>query len=349
LARFLRAAGIEDTMRILLWSFSFYPNIGGLEAASHMLAEEFVGAGHEVTVITDTPANEPDNFSFKLVRSPRRRQLLRLVEECDVYLQNQISIRSAWPLLLVRRPWVVASHTWIPDSGIRFRIQHALTTFATCISCSREVASHLRVPSTVISEPYDNLVFRAIPGLPRDQDLIFVGRLVRAKGMFLLLEALTMLKARGVLPTLTIVGSGPESESVNQQVNELGLAEQVRLVGAKSPTEIAKLLNQHRILVVPSIWKEPFGIVALEGIACGCVVVGSEGGGLKDAIGPCGVTFPNGDASALENCLHRLLSEPDAWPRYREGSVPHLRPYTRSAVASSYLKVLSSRYDPACA
>ena len=40
---------------------------------------------------------------------------------------------------------------------------------------------------------------------------------------------------------------------------------------------LAALLNQCRILVVPSLWAEPFGIVALEGIACGCVVVGSAG------------------------------------------------------------------------
>ncbi len=41
------------------------------------------------------------------------------------------------------------------------------------------------------------------------------------------------------------------------------------------------------------------GIVALEGIACGCVVIGSQGGGLKDAIGNCGLTYPNGDVAAL--------------------------------------------------
>ncbi len=51
--------------------------------------------------------------------------------------------------------------------------------------------------------------------------------------------------------------------------------------------------------------------MALEGIACGCVVVGSEGGGLKDAIGPCGDTFRNGDAADLARVLGHRLRHPE--------------------------------------
>jgi len=311
-----------------------------------MLAEEFSFQGHEVTVITGTPCREKDEFPFVVVRRPERWQLFRLVRACDVYLQNHISLKMAWPVLCAPRPWVVASHTWIPRSGIGGRMKHFMTRFARCISCSKAVASHLGVPSTVISGPYDNLVFRIMPELPRNGNLIFVGRLIKDKGVFLLLEAMTKLNARGIYPTLTIVGSGPESDALIQQVKALGLGEQILMVGPKGPAEIAKLLNRHQILVAPSVWQEPFGVVALEGIACGCVVVGSDGGGLKDAIGPCGITFPNGDAAALASCLARLLREPDAWTRHRADAVSHLQQYTRAAVASSYLKVLSSRYDP---
>ena len=71
----------------------------------------------------------------------------------------------------------------------------------------------------------------------------------------------------------------------------LSLAENVSFVGPKSGDGLAEILNQHQILVVPSRWAEPFGIVAVEGIACGCVVVGSVAGGLPEAIGGCGVNF----------------------------------------------------------
>jgi glycosyltransferase involved in cell wall biosynthesis len=101
------------------------------------------------------------------------------------------------------------------------------------------------------------------------------------------------------------------------------------------------ILNEHRLMVVPSRWQEPFGIVALEGIACGCVVVGSEDGGLRDAIGPCGVTFPNGDAKALAQTLFRLLTDEGRLSGYRTGAEAHLSRHRKAEVAKSYLEVFA--------
>ena len=81
----------------------------------------------------------------------------------------------------------------------------------------------------------------------------------------------------------------------------------LEFVGGKFGDELATLLNQHRIMVVPSRWPEPFGLVALEGIACGCAVGGSEEGGLKEAMGPCGISFKNSDYSSLAAALDRRL------------------------------------------
>ena len=121
-------------------------------------------------------------------------------------------------------------------------------------------------------------------------------------------------------------------------------ARQLRLavdfVGAKRGAELRALLNRHRILVVPSRWKEPFGIVALEGIACGCVVVGSRGGGLKDAIGPCGVTFRNGDALALADALTPLLRDAKNLAPFREAAPAHLRNHRATRVAATYIEVI---------
>jgi len=80
---------------------------------------------------------------------------------------------------------------------------------------------------------------------------------------------------------LTIIGSGPEEYSLRKLADDIGITGQVSFLGVKRGEESARLLNQHEILVIPSRWEEPFGIVSLEGIACGCVVIGSEGGGLK--------------------------------------------------------------------
>jgi glycosyltransferase involved in cell wall biosynthesis len=102
-------------------------------------------------------------------------------------------------------------------------------------------------------------------------------------------------------------------------------------------------LNRHRILVVPSRWPEPFGIVALEAIACGCVVVGSAGGGLSEAIGPCGLTFPNGDGAALAHVLRELLGNPERVAELGTGGASHLARFSPSAVAKRYLEEMGKR------
>jgi hypothetical protein len=85
-----------------------------------------------------------------------------------------------------------------------------------------------------------------------------------------------------------------------------------------------------------------FGIVAVEAIACGCVVVGSAGGGLAEAIGPCGVTFPNGDAHALVSILTRLLGDPAEVDALRRPARQHLAQFTKRHVASRYLEALAA-------
>jgi glycosyltransferase involved in cell wall biosynthesis len=102
------------------------------------------------------------------------------------------------------------------------------------------------------------------------------------------------------------------------------------------------LLNQHRILVVPSRWPEPFGIVAVEAIACGCVVVGSVEGGLPEAIGPCGLTFPNGETEALAGVLQQLLTNPNKLAALRANAAAHLAQFNRTHVARLYLDAMSA-------
>jgi glycosyltransferase involved in cell wall biosynthesis len=121
-----------------------------------------------------------------------------------------------------------------------------------------------------------------------------------------------------------------------------GAGSQVVFLGAKTGRELAAQLNEHQILVVPSRWNEPFGIVALEGIACGCVVVGSSGGGLKQAIGPCGLTFPNGNAAALAEVLASLLRHPETRQPYTAKAEAHLQGHRRAVVAHAYLEVLQA-------
>jgi glycogen(starch) synthase len=337
-------------MKILIYSPAFLPMIGGLELNVANFAAGFQRAGHDVVVMTRTPGRGPDDFPFRVVRRPSGLEMLRWTRWCDVFHQANVSLRGIWPLLLVHRPWVVSHHSWYTRTeghvAWQDRVKRWSLRFAAgSIAVSQAVADDLSVPSVVIPNPYRDELFRLLPGVERTADLAFVGRLVSDKGIDLLLDALALLAAEGLRPGLAVVGEGPEEPRLREQAARLGIAGQIDFLGLKTGAELVELLNRHRILVVPSRYNEPFGIVALEGIACGCLVVGSQGGGLTEAIGPCGLTFPNGDAAALADLLELALREPQTGDDLLRHAPGHLARHTGAAVARAYLRTIETALE----
>ena len=330
-------------MKILVYSPAYLPKVGGLEINTAHLVEEIRKAGHEVVVVTTTPGHRGDELPYRVVRRPSGRELLCWTRWCDVFYQANVSLRGLWPLLLVRRPWVVSHHSWYCRTEGRIawqdRLKRWLLRFAaSSIAVSQAIADDLSVASVVIPNAYRDDLFRRLPDVPRKGDLVFLGRLVSDKGADLLLAALAQLAAEGLQPRLTVIGDGPEASRLQEQAAQLGLGRRVDFLGARKGEELVRLLNRHRILVVPSRYNEPFGIVALEGIACGCVVVGSEGGGLKDAIGPCGDTFRNGDAADLARVLGHRLRHPELDAESLAQAPAHLARHSSERAVAAYLR-----------
>ena len=75
-------------MKILLSSHAFYPNLGGLESVSEVLADEWVRRGHEVRVVTQTPGADKPEWGFEVVRQPCAGELMNLVRWSDVFFHN---------------------------------------------------------------------------------------------------------------------------------------------------------------------------------------------------------------------------------------------------------------------
>jgi glycogen(starch) synthase len=345
------AAPSARRLRILIYSPAFLPSVGGLEIGQALLADRFTRLGHEVTVVTRTAADPGDpsqpGLAFRVVRQPGPLELLAAVRWCDVFFQANVSLRGLWPLLLVPRPWAVSHHSWYcrTDGRIAWqdRLKRRLLRYAAAsISVSHAIAADLGTPSTVIPNCYRDDLFRLLPAVERSRDLLFLGRLVSDKGVDLLIAALGRLAAAGLRPGLTLVGDGPELPELWSQAYRLGVAEQIDFTGMRTGEELVRLLNRHRILVVPSRYDEPFGVVALEGIACGCAVVGSSGGGLPEAIGPCGRTFRNGSVEGLTDVLAELLRSPESFDQLRAGAAAHLAHHRSDPVARRYLEALAA-------
>lgn len=135
----------------------------------------------------------------------------------------------------------------------------------------------------------------------------YLGRLVPEKGLWVLLDAVAGLPGDW---QLDLVGSGPLAADLEAAARERGLSDQVRLLPPVGSREVAKLLAGWNVLALPSLttpsWKEQFGRVLIEAMACGAVPVGSDSGEIPNVIGPAGLVVPEGDAPALRTALDTL-------------------------------------------
>ena len=337
-------------MKIILYSPAFHPRLGGLETVVQVLAVEWSRLGHAVTVITDTLNSEADSFPFLVLRGAAFWQVMQAIRNGDVFVQANVSLWGlvSWLLCGTRRPaWVATHHGWYfhLDKPVRWRhrLKIWMTRLASAnISVSEAVNRHLGNPGVVVHNPYDNRTFSLLPAVERDKDIVFLGRLVSDKGVDLLLDALAMLGLQGHRPGLTVIGSGPEETALREQARVLGLTGQVTFVGPKHGHDLCVLLNAHRIMVIPSRCYEGFGIVALEGIACGCVVVGANSGGLPEAIGPCGLVFPLGDVHGIVSCLEHLLANEFECQSLRSHAELHLVSHYPECIAKLYIELFQS-------
>jgi glycosyltransferase involved in cell wall biosynthesis len=149
------------------------------------------------------------------------------------------------------------------------------------------------------------------------------------------------LKREGHHPRLKIIGSGKEDGTLRALVARLGLQSQVSFLGAQTGEVLVELLNAHSVIAIPSVWREPFGLVALEGLACGCIPVAADGGGLQEAIGECGLTFSRGSSKALAEALGCALYNPYIGERVRMRSTAHLARHERGSIALRYHEIFS--------
>ena len=332
-------------VKILICSYAFHPSVGGIESVSAALADEFLRMGHDVRVVTETVGDGTEPHAYPVLRHPSAFTLWSCYRWADVVWHNNLSLRLLWPRFFSATRCFVTTQTWLSGTlGLETpasRVKRWVLRCCRNISISQTIASHLQTPSVVLGNPYRSEVYYADPTIPRELKLVFVGRLVSDKGLLLLLQALVRLRSLDLSPALTVVGSGPERAACEALVKDSDLSRQVNFLGPLSGKPLREILHAHEILVIPSRWAEPFGVVALEGIACGCVVLGTQDGGLPEAIGPCGIVCENNHVEALAEALRDLLTSSELREKLRAAASRHLPHYTASHLASRYLELFA--------
>ena len=188
-----------------------------------------------------------------------------------------------------------------------------------------------------------NIDFRRRFASDEERLILFVGRLVHEKGV---LELLTAFKyvLNSFNAKLVMVGEGYLKEDLYRLANQLGISERVYLTVFVEESVKKSLYSVADVLVVPSIY-EPFGIVALEGMASGVPVVVSDVGGLHEIIihGRNGVKVYPGDPSSIAWGISYVLSDPVRAKRMAEQAKADVtRNYSWDTIAASTVTVYNA-------
>jgi len=177
--------------------------------------------------------------------------------------------------------------------------------------------------------------------------LVSVGRLHPQKGFDLLLQALARLQAVEPEARLIIVGEGPQRTFLEQEIQRLGLAERVALVGFQDNPY--RYMAHATLFVLPSRY-EGFGIVLAEALTLGVPVVATDcPGGVAEVLagGQAGVLVPVGDETALAGALQRLMEDEALQNRLRRAGPAQAQKYAARTVAQDYTKLLE-QLSPSC-
>ncbi len=339
---------MSGRLRIAITSRIYFPSTGGVPVYIRLLANAWQQLGHDVLLLTSTPASsESPNDTFRIVRSPSMIDLFKAARWCDLVFQVELSLRMLIPFALFFRPAFVSHHTHFAN-GKAVSIWRHMQKFIARHCHPICVSTHIRTGwgghGIVLANPFNDALFHDNSG-PRHTDFLFVGRLIHDKGIDVLLAAFALLRDKGIRPCLRIVGDERiAEESVipkwQQESIRLGISDKIEFLGNLHANEVANEMRRARILVVPSTWPEPFGIVVLEGLASGCYVIASSGGGLREAGGPFPLYFQNGSPHDLAGALEQALKQPVA--ASTESLRSHLDAHRFQVVAIRYLKYFCS-------
>ena len=186
------------------------------------------------------------------------------------------------------------------------------------LAITQHVAQRIRLPRTI-------LVYYGVPdfaqevgerprGEKANSELIltvgYLGRLVQEKGISTLIEAAHSLQREGFHTATKIIGDGPERTHLERLAQADGKEHAITFTGMLTGADLRKALNEVDVLVLPSLWEEPAGLVVMEHLMRGRPVIVSDNGGAAELAGEAGLRFPPGDAMSLAECIKRFVDDP---------------------------------------
>ncbi len=345
-----RRKAVLVPMRVLFWTDWFLPSIGGVEVFAARLLPALARRGHEITVVAGHHRpGLPDEFDHEGVRV-RRYWFHAILAANDVDRMAE-ALRAVWRLQrehppdlihlntlgpsvlfhlasLGRRPASVllTMHSPVPADAARGdTLAGRALRSADWVNCNSHavhadllrVAPELRDRSSVTYYGMPVPAHRPSERPTAAPRVLGFGRLVADKGFDLAVRAFAMVLPRVPDARLVLAGDGAARAELEALACSLGLSGAIEFLGAVPPDAVPALVDRAALVVVPSRWDEPFGLVALEAAFMARPVVAARVGGLAEVVedGTTGILVDREDPTALAHAIVRLLEDPAAADR----------------------------------
>jgi glycogen(starch) synthase len=333
-------------MKVLYWTESFWPIIGGVEVLSAQFIPAMRKRGYKFAVVTENwnlafpDETQMDDipvyrFHFKrILENHDTGQMMATLKKIAIIKQSfkpdLIHINICGPSIFFHLrttsaysvPMLVTLHSLMTQSCGHDTILGRLLRLADWVSTVSETTLHeIRNILPDITH-YSSVIYNGVatPTLKpatlqfRPPRLLCLGRLIFDKGFDVALNAFASLTKRFPDAHLVIAGDGPARSALIQQANRLGLTHMVEFTGWVEPEKIPELVNTATVVIMPSRCSEAFGLVALQAAQMARPVVATRIGGLLEVVSheETGLLVDKENSDALAEAIEFLLDHTEA-------------------------------------
>lgn len=347
-------------MRVLAFTPLYLPVVGGIEMLVSDLSVAMRTHGIDTSVVTETVSGLP---SFEVIADTRVHRLNMTTSLRDSNLKDTLANIHAMSHIvglerpdilhlhcatqasvfyldrILRRdgpqtPLIVTQHGVLEETDktqvtrqmlLRADLLTAVSdaALASAVEFSGRTADSRKINNGVATYPQ----YGANRTRPSTHKLLCVGRMQREKGFDLAIEALAVMRERGVHAELTMVGYGEDWPQFEERARALGLSEHVVFLGALDRVHVRQLMAESSILLAPSRTREGFCLAVVEAATVGTPCVVSDVGGLPETVehGLTGLVVPTDDLELLVSAVTRLLSDDALWSKLSAGAYQQSR------------------------
>ncbi|MFA5173568.1 MAG: glycosyltransferase family 4 protein [Candidatus Pacearchaeota archaeon] len=339
-------------MKILIFAGYFYPHTGGLESYVLKISQKLIKAGNEITIACPNTENYKESETLEKINIIRFKAIDLMKVYPIIYYKNKIlSILSKEKFDLIitntrffhtsligmkfakknKIPWIHIEHgtsfvqtnnpiVWLGSRLYDFTFGKKVLKNADKVICISKDSKRF-VQSLVnrdVEVVYNGIELSNIPKYtPKKQikNIIFVGRLIYAKGVQDLINAFAQLENKDL--KLTIVGDGPYKKDLEELTKKLNLNNRIIFTGEKNKKEVLDLLSKSDLFINPS-YSEGLPTSVLEAGAVGLPVIATDVGGTNEVIinNITGILINQKDPKEIKEAIEFYINHPKEKTKY---------------------------------